>query len=137
MAVPEGMRSRSKLEVTIQARKLAAYTIEITSNEKKFPPRFREVLGKHYAELAIKIFDSCWAANNIRVTNKRAWEKRKELQEEAVRACIVLLADIDLGAEVYKIATKRVEHWSEMVVETKNLIRAWRDADQKRYGKIE
>lgn len=135
--VPTGMRSKSKLEAAIQARRLAAYTIEITSNEKKFPPEFRELLGKSYAELAIKIFNSCWAANNIRVTSKAAWDKRRELQDEAVRACVVLLADIDLGAEVYKLPTRRIEHWSNMVTETKDLIRSWRDADQRRYGKIE
>lgn len=137
MAVPEGRRSKSKLDAAIQARKLAAYTIEITSNDKKFPPEFREILGKSYAELAIKIFNSCWAANNIRVTSKAAWNKRKELQDEAVRTCVVLLADIDLGAEVYKLPTKRIEYWSELVVETKKIIKAWRDVDQKRYGKIE
>lgn len=137
MSVPEGMRSKSKLEAVIRARELAAYTIQITSNTEKFPPEFRELLGKNYAEVAIKIFNSCWAANNVRVTNKAAWSKRKELQEEAVRGCVVLLADIDLGAEVYKIPARRVEHWSGMVMNTLSLIRAWRDADQKRYGKIE
>ncbi len=137
MSVPQGMRSRSKLEAAIKARELAAHTIRITSNPKKFPVEFRELLGKSYAEVALKIFNSCWAANNIRVTNRAAWEKRKELQDEAARACVVLLADIDLGAEVYKLPTKRVESWSNMVIETLDLIRAWRDADQKRYGKIE
>lgn len=137
MSVPKGMRSRSKLEAAIKARELAAHTIRITSNPNKFPVEFRELLGKKYAEVALTIFNSCWAANNIRVTSKVAWEKRKELQDEAARACVVLLADIDLGAEVYKLPTKRVESWSNMVVETLELIRAWRDADQKRYGKIE
>ena len=137
MSVPQGMRSKSKLEAVIRARELAAHTIRITSNPKKFPVEFRELLGKNYAEIAIKIFNSCWAANNIRVTSRAAWEKRKELQDEAARACVVLLADIDLGAEVYKFPAKRIESWSKMVVETLELIRAWRDADQKRYGKIE
>lgn len=77
MSVPKGMRSKSKLEAAIKARELAAHTIKITSNPKKFPAEFRELLGKNYAEVAIKIFNSCWAANNIRVTNRAACQKKK------------------------------------------------------------
>lgn len=137
MSVPEGMRSKSRFEVIEQALGLAEYTINIMKNDKKFPPKLLQLMGKNYAESAIKIFNLCFEANLIRVTSKGSWGERKKLQEKADRACTVLLADISLGAEVYKLPTKRVESWSNMVVETLELIRAWRDADQKRYGKIE
>ena len=40
MSVPASLRSESKLEVIIQARSLASYTINITKNQKTFPPEY-------------------------------------------------------------------------------------------------
>lgn len=137
MSVPEGMRSKSRFEVIDQARDLSTYTINIMKNEKKFPPKLLEILGVNYAGKAVEIFESCFEANLIRVTSKRSWDERKSLQEKADRTCVVLLADISLGVETFHIPARRVEHWSKMVVKTLNLIRAWKEADQKRYGKIE
>lgn len=137
MSVPEGMRSKSRFEVIEQARDLAEYTVNIMKNDKKFPPRLLELIGKNYAWSAIEIFNLCFEANLIRVTSRSLWVERKRLQEKADRACVVLLADISLGAKVFKLPVKRFEYWSSMVIKTLNLIRAWKEADQKRYGKIE
>ena len=44
MAVAEGERSQSKLEVIVRALDLATYTIRITNNQKIFLPEYRSSL---------------------------------------------------------------------------------------------
>ncbi len=44
VAVAEGERSQSKLEVIVRALDLATYTIRITNNQKIFLPEYRSSL---------------------------------------------------------------------------------------------
>ncbi len=120
-----------------QASDLAEYTVNIMKNDKKFPPKLLELVGKNLAWSAIEIFNLCFEANLIRVTSRSLWVERKNLQEKADRACVLLLADISLCAKVFKLPAKRFEYWANMVIKTQNLIRAWKESDQRRYGKIE
>lgn len=84
MSVPEGMRSKSRFEVIEQALGLAEYTINIMKNDKKFPPKLLQLMGKNYAESAIKIFNLCFEANLIRVTSKGSWGERKNYKRRRI-----------------------------------------------------
>ena len=46
MSVPVGQRGETKLAVIDKAEKLCAYTINITSNEKRFPKRYQRRAGQ-------------------------------------------------------------------------------------------
>lgn len=125
MAVAEGERSQSKLEVIVRALDLATYTIRITNNQKIFLPEYRSSLTD----------DIIRTANNILVKSADDWKMRKALQERAARNCNNLLALIQLAKTIFHLKSKRVKYWSEKTIDVRGYLRSWRDADSKRYGK--
>lgn len=70
MSVPVGMRSESKLVAQVKANELAKYTLEITSNQRVFSPRF-DALTRRIVDNAFGIGQSIWMANDINV--RSAW----------------------------------------------------------------
>ena len=62
MSVPQGQRSESKFEVFVKARELAAYTITICRNEKKFDTTF-DFFTRELTSGALGIACDVWSAN--------------------------------------------------------------------------
>ena len=139
MSVPEGQRSRSKLEVIVFARSLAAYTIKITKNPHVFTPDYNNGITNEIISTAKAIYIDCWTANNVYVTQQEHWsgyEGRDFLQKRAIRNCNNLLALIQLAQEVFHLKTKRIKYWSEKTIAARARIRHWNESDSKRYGSI-
>jgi len=133
MSVVEEKRRKGKLEVCIKALELASYTIQITANEKVFDPKFRAAVTDDLISHAKDIYLICWTANNIRVASEEAYKERKRLQDKAVVKCNAFLGLLDIAKKVFHLDTKRVTYWGKKIVECRTLIKAWRDADRKRY----
>lgn len=133
MSVPEPKRNKGKLEVCTKARDLAAYTLQITANEKIFLPQYQRALTDSINGTTINIHVLVWNANNIYVNSIEDWEARKRLQEQAIRQCTMLLSLIDLAHSLFHLKAKRVKYWGEKTVNVKTLIRAWKESDGKRY----
>ena len=134
MSVVEGARNKGKLEVIVKALDLADYTIKITANEKIFDPKFRAAITDDLVAHAKDIYLICWIANNIRVTTDiETYKKRKELQDEAIVKCTVFLGMLDIAKKVFHLETRRVTYWGNKIINCRKLIRAWRNADKKRY----
>ena len=138
MSVPEGERSHGdKLEVLVKARELATYTLHICTNENTFPPQYQGAITGRIEETAISIFMDCWTANNVLVKeDPEKWLYRKRLQEHAANDCNNLLALIQIAQSVFHLKFKRVKFWGAKVLDVRNLIRAWKAADCKRYDPI-
>ena len=122
------------LQAAIETRDLAMYTIQITSNEKVFIPAYKTAMVDKLVGTAIDIHTACWAANNIRVQSKEELEARLHCQTEAVRHCNKMLALIDIAWKLYHLAGRRVQYWTRKTVNARNLIRAWKKSDMKRYA---
>ncbi len=139
MSVPEGKRGENPpLNAGLRARELAAYTVHICTNPKSFPPQYQQALTDRIIEAAVDVWVSVWTANNIMVgDDPRKWMERKRLQWRAIGDCNTLLALIGLAAPVFHLRGRRKKYWGLMTVETRNLIRRWADADQRRYGGLE
>ncbi len=135
MSVPESKRSQGKLEVITKTLDLATYTLTITSNKKIFKPEYDHSITDKLNETATNIFVDCWTANNVRVITPEHLKVRTELQQRAARNCNVLLALIQLAKKLFHLDTKRVRYWGNKILDCRNLIRAWREADIKRYDK--
>ena len=131
MSVPVGMRSESKLVAQVKANELAKYTLEITSNQRVFSPRF-DALTRRIVDNAFGIGQSIWMANDINVRSAEDYSKRHGLQRDALLECDALLYNITLAKTTFHLSSKRVEHWSGLTREVKALIRAWRDSDAKK-----
>ena len=134
MSVPVNQRSEGKLEACLKAHDLCCYTIQITSNPKNFPEKFQHSLTGKIVSTAIDIHTLAWSANNIYVNSTEDFKMRIRLQEEAALKCNVLISLIEVAHRVYHLSSKRVFFWTGKAVETRNLIRGWRDSDRRRYS---
>lgn len=128
MSVYLSDRGENKFEVLIKARELAVYTIQITNNKNVFSDY--DMVVNDLQKLGKDIFIGLWYANNCDLRTEQ--ELRLQYQRQAIRDCYALLATIQLAQPLYHLKLKRVEYWSRMIIDVRNLIRKWRDSDKKR-----
>ncbi len=134
MSVPVNERSQGKLEVCVKAHSLCCYTLQITSNKKIFTVEYQESLTNKIVETALDIHTLCWSANNVLVNSPEDLKARTACQDKAAIKCNVLLSLIEIAKTIFHLSSKRVVYWATLAVETRNLIRAWRASDLKRYS---
>ena len=134
MSVPVNERSHGKLEACVQAKELSAYTIKITANPKVFKPEYQRALTDRIVETALEVHMLSWSANNVLVNSVEDMRRRLDYQDRAADACNNLLSLIEAAKPVFHLATKRVTYWGGLAIETRKLLRAWREADRKRYS---
>lgn len=134
MSVPENARTKGKLEACVKAHDLACYTLQIATNKKNFPEQFQTALTDKIVSVALDIHTLAWSANNVLVNSPEDLAERLGFQERAAIARNILLSMIEVAHRVFHLPTKRVVYWSGKAIETRNLIRAWRESDRKRYS---
>lgn len=134
MSVPVGKRQEGHLKVAVEALALAKYTLDITANKKIFKAEYQNALTDKIIEAALDIYLNIWEANNVYASDKSTFELRRRYQTIALANCNKLLALIDIAAPVFHLTSKRVKFWAGQAVSVKRLLRAWRDADNKRFN---
>ena len=122
------------MEACVKARELCVYTLRITVNPKIFKPEYQHALTDKIVDTALEIQNLSWSANNVLVNSAEDMYRRLDYQDRAADACNNLLSLIEIAKPIFHLATKRVIHWSGLAIETRKLIRAWREADRKRYS---
>lgn len=111
--------------------------MKITSNENNFAPGISQVLLSKIQALAMEVYLNVWNANNVRVDDDlNKWLRRSHLQIEAAEKCNDLLALIYGSQTVYHIRARRIEYWSGLIIEVRNLVRKWNSGDKNRYTKL-
>ena len=133
MSVPEGKRTESKLAVQTKAIELAHYTNKICSNEKNFPKRHRWTITNKIVESALEIMGDVNEANSIYVSSKVDYDERRRLQVVALAKTARMLGYMELAYVQFKIDGKRIKHWTQLVIEVRNLIKKWKKSDSDRY----
>lgn len=137
MSVRVGDRQKGKLEVLNKARVLKRYTLALLKNEKYFPKSVRwlyaipiqnEMRG---ASICIKRANATYISDSI--TRDIEFKYRAGQQIEAYAHLEALL---DLVEDIYLakyISGRQAEHWTELIVETEQLLKAWEKSDKERY----
>lgn len=134
MSVPKSKRSTSDLEVITKSYELAAYTIHICSNEKHFPKRYRWCITNKIVETAIEISKYALCANSIYVGNdSEAYDLRRRYQTIALTDTYALLSLMQIAYRTFAIEGDRIDYWTGLVLEVQRLLRAWKQADGRRY----
>ena len=134
MSVPKSKRSTSDLEVITKSYELAAYTIQICSNEKHFPKRYRWCITNKIVETAIEISKYALCANSIYVGNDaEAYDLRLRYQTIALTDTYALLSLMQIAYRTFAIEGDRIDYWTGLVLEVQRLLRAWKQADGRRY----
>lgn len=133
MSVPEGKRGESKFEVILKAQELAEYTIQICCNPNVFLPQYQNALTNDIIKSAKDIFINCFSANNVLVKRKEDFTQRQNYQKYARNECNNLLALVQIAYKLFHLKTKRVKYWGQKIIEVRNLIQKWQEADSNRY----
>ena len=133
MSVPTGRRQENKFEVFLEAQALTVYTIKICCNKKVFLPEYQSAITDDIIRTAKDIYVNIWQANNILVKKKAHAVKRLELQREAAMQCNNLIALMQIAKTVFHLSSKRIKFWGASTIKVRGLIRAWAEADKKRY----
>lgn len=134
MSVPVNQRTHGKLEACVKAHELCCYTLKITANKKVFTEEYQQALTDKIISTALNIHMLCWTANNILVNSAGDMRRRLDLQERAAIECNNLLSLMEIAKKIFHLATKRIVYWGGLTIETRNLIRGWRESDYKRYS---
>lgn len=134
MSVLKSKRQESKLQVLVKARELATYTTQIIGNEKSFPKRSRWIIAQKIADEAVEIYTCCRRANSVSVEMDSDYVFRHDQQTKAFSHCEALLSLIEIAYGLYNIESRRIEHWTGLVIETEKLLGKWKLNDKRRYG---
>ncbi len=136
MSVVKSKREVGKLAAITKANELAMYTIRICSNEKHFPKRYRWCITNKIVESVLEINNLSNKANSVYVKDKDDYLLRKRFQTAALAETYSLLSMIDIGFRTFGIDSKKIKHWTGLVLEVQNLIRSWRRNDYRRYNNL-
>lgn len=126
MSVKVCDRSQGKLEVISKAMDFAAHTIKICDNDNVFPKRHRLSVN---ADIIKEVKMIAKLIN--RANTKRSYEKRLELQEQALD----LTNDIEIDMEIayrtirQNFTEKKLDYWLQLLLEVRSLLKGWIKSD--------
>jgi hypothetical protein len=119
----------SKLGVIVKAIKLMQYSMQVTSNRKRYPVKYVNLI-KRIQDTCMSIYEFLMDANRLNL--KTAKVERLELQTKAITACDKLSCYIELSLNLKIIGSKTVEFWQKQVNDIKYMTIAWRKGDSSR-----
>ena len=137
MSVPKHLRRKGNFDVITKAEALVKYTLEITSNEKNFPKRYRWCLTNRIVESTVNMFSDLVRANTVNVTTKEDKILRRSYQVRALSEIGNLLGLTQIAYDVFNVDPDRAEYWTRLVIAEQDAIRGWRHSDAERYKNIE
>lgn len=136
MSVPCGEREQSRLIAHDKTEDMIVHTLRITSNPKVFDPSLH-VLVDMINDCALGIGADVWEANGIRVGNDPdLWQMRHDLQVRACHGFDRLLYLVGIAKKAYRLRTRKYHAWVNAIREARDIVRAWRDTDSRRYGSL-
>lgn len=121
--------AEQKLDVIVKAIKLMEYTMTITSNRKRYPVKYIQLVQRIQNE-SMDIYEFLLMANRLNVATSKA--ERMELQTKAIAKCDILSCHIELSMKLNLIGSNTVETWQKQIQDVKYMTIAWRTRDKQR-----
>ena len=119
------------LEVISKSIDLMRYTIQITSNHKRYPKKFL-VLIQRIQNTCLEIYDSLMHANRLQLQLNNEKAERLKLQTEAITLCDELSCYVQISMDMNLIGSDTVEYWQKKISDIKYMTIAWRSRDKAR-----
>ena len=119
------------LDVILKSIDLMKYTIQVTSNHKRYPKKFL-ILVQKIQSTCLEIYDSLMRANRLQLQLNTEKAERLKLQTEAITLCDELSCFIQLSMDLNLIGTDTVEYWQKKISDIKYMTIAWRSKDKAR-----
>lgn len=117
-----------KFEIGNKAAYLMEYTITITSNKKRYPPKYR-MLIERIQRLSFDIYEFVIDANRINL--KTSLVERNRLQTKAITACDKLSKFCELSVKLKLIGSDTLCAWQKKICDVKYMTIAWRNKEEK------
>ena len=121
--------SEQKLKVIVKAIELMKYTMTITSNRKRYPSKYIQLVKK-IQDKSMDIYEFLLDANTLNIDTSK--QERLELQTKAITSCDKLSCFIELSMNLKLVGSDTVTHWQKQVNDVKYMALAWREKDKKR-----
>ena len=121
--------AEQKLDVIVKAIKLMEYTMTITSNRKRYPIKYIQLI-KRIQNNSMDIYESLLEANRLNVNTSKS--ERLELQTKAITSCDKLSCFIEMSMNLKLIGTDTLSHWQKQIDDVKYMTIKWRETDKKR-----
>ena len=121
--------SEHKLDVVVKAIKLMEYTMTITSNRKRYPMKYIQLI-KRIQDECMKIYELLMYANSVDINKQK--EERLEAQKDVVLSCDRLSCYVELSMNLNIIGANTVEHWQKQISNVKYMTIGWREKDKRR-----
>lgn len=144
MPVPKFKRNETPLEVLIETRKLAIYTIRLCSDEQKIPKRYRWCLASAIIQSAVRASECCAKANSVYVNDEASHLKRRGFQQDALAELEALESNMIIAFELFD-GLKHMEtddkpkgriniaFWTAQKIKAKAMLLAWKKSDTEHF----
>lgn len=139
MAVPKSQRAKTPLTVLTELDALISYTIQLCTDERRFPKRYRWCLTKDIIDSAIKAKADAARANSVYVSDRESAMLRRTYQQKAIANLAALGTLMDTAFKVFSglrhlDEEKPKKHaniatWTARYDKTKALMLAWKKSD--------
>ena len=121
--------TEQKLNVIVKAIKLMEYTMTITSNRKRYPVKYVQLI-KRIQNKSMDIYEFLMEANRLNIDTSKV--DRLELQTKAITSCDKLSCFVEMSINLNLIGSNTVENWQKQISDIKYMTIAWREKDKKR-----
>ena len=152
MTVIKSKRKFTPLQAITETQKLAMYTIQLCTDEQKFPKRYRWCLTQKIVDAAISVKANAARANSVYVHDADCYKLRREYQQRSLAELAALETLMDTAYNLFaglrqsKPATTRKESnptkrinistWSYRLIIVRKMLLAWKKADTDRYKNL-
>lgn len=113
----------------IKASKLMEYSIRVTSNRKRYPIKYIQLI-KRIQNKSMDIYEFLLEANRLNVVSSKL--ERLELQTKAITSCDKLSCFIEMSMNLNIIGSDTVDNWKKQIDDIKYMTIAWRQKDKSR-----
>ena len=146
MAIPKSKRTTTPLSVLVEADTIACYTIQICTDERRFPKRYRWCLTQHIIDAAVQAKMHIAKANSVYVNDRNSATLRRTYQQNAIADIAALSAAMDTAFKLFSglryIDTSdkqkkciNIATWTAQLDKVKSLLLAWKKSDTEKYKK--
>lgn len=121
--------AEQKLDVIVKAIKLMEYSMTVTSNRKRYPIKYIQLI-KRIQNKSMNIYEFLLEANRLNVASSKS--ERLELQTKVITSCDKLSCFVEMSMNLNIIGSNTVENWQKQINDIKYMTIAWRQKDKVR-----
>lgn len=149
MTVIKSKRKFTPLQAITEIKNLVMYTIQLCTDERRFPKRYRWCLTQKIVDAAINVKANAAKANSVYVHDAECYKLRRDYQQRALAELSALEVLMDTAYNLFAglrqskpAATgegpKRqkginISTWSCQLITVHKMLLAWKKTDADRY----